>query len=168
MYVIRIWKGLPFLSGTQSSFFASLSLNEIIPSWHVTTPTVHSSSLYRSAAWHLMFGLTPAGPECPLLSPGLKWLSASTGPSGSATTPSAPQPESEYSFLSEPSTPIISWRYELLNSLLPRKMTSSHLLLTVDPLALILTSLASFQPAWVPQVCSFDHYRTFLRANLCL
>lgn len=111
-------------SGNQSSFLASLSLNEIIPSWHVPILTVHSSSLYRSVAWHLMFGLTPAGSECPLLSHGLKWLSASTGPAGSATTPSAPQPESEHSFLSEPSTPIISWRYELLNSLLPRKMTS--------------------------------------------
>lgn len=46
-----------------------------------------------------MFGLTPVGPECPLLSPGLKWLSASAGPAGSAPTPSAPKQESEHSAL---------------------------------------------------------------------
>ena len=86
-------------SGNQSSFLTSLGLNEIIPSWHVPILTVYSSSLYRRAAWHLMFGLTPAGPECPLLSPGLKWLSASAGPPGSALTPSAPQQESEHSAL---------------------------------------------------------------------
>ena len=86
-------------SGNQSSFLTSLSLNEIIPSWHVPILTVHSSSLYRRAAWHLMFGLTPAGPECPLLSPGLQWLSVSTGPVGSAITPSAPQQESGHSLL---------------------------------------------------------------------
>lgn len=75
-----------------------------------------------------------------------------------------PQPLSKNlnTLCSESSTPIISriWVVEFLSC--QGRWPPSHLLLTVDPLALILAPPASFQPAWYPQVCSFDHYGTFL------
>lgn len=127
MCVIRSGRVSVSYSGTQSSFLASLGLNEIIPSWHVPILTVHSSSLYRTVAWPSWCLTWSLQALCLLLSSGPEWPGMSTETAGLATTPSAPQQESEhsaYTLLSEPSTPIIAWRYELLNSLLLGKMSS--------------------------------------------
>lgn len=56
-------------SGTQSSFLGFLSLNGIILSWCVSILTTFFSLQNNNLAF-LMLGLTPAGPEGPLLSHG--------------------------------------------------------------------------------------------------
>lgn len=127
MWVIRFWEGLfPILGPTLLS--VSLSMNEIISSWNIPIITVHFSCLYRTAAWaswRLTWPSQAPSILCFLMGP--DWPSMSIGPAGfshHSLSLSARVRTIAYALLSELNTPIIAWRYELLNSLLLGKMSS--------------------------------------------